>query len=190
VGASYQLQSCQAILAKGNPDGVLDDIGKLETTIDRSLKEIRNVIAGLRPPALEELGLVHALKQAVKEFNSDGIICKFETFGEPVRLSSSTELTIYRVVQESLSNVRKHSEATSAIIKLQFTKDKVSIEVNDNGKGFNYSQTMRQATATGHVGLLGMRERAIMMGGDLKIKSKVGDGARINLTLPITPSTG
>ena len=188
VGANYQLQSCQAILAKGNPDGAKDDISKLETTLDKSLKEIRSVIAGLRPPALEELGLVHALKQAVKEFNSDSIVCKFETWGEPVRLSPSAELTIYRVVQESLNNVRKHSEATSATIKLQFTKDKVTIEVNDNGKGFNYNQTMRQATATGHMGLLGMRERALMMGGSLKIRSKAGDGVRINLTLPITSS--
>ncbi|MFC1979239.1 histidine kinase, partial [Chloroflexota bacterium] len=189
VGANYQLQSCQAILAKGDPDAVKDDIGKLETTLDKSLKEIRSVIAGLRPPALEELGLVHALKQAAKEFNSDSIICKFEALGEPVRLSSSAELTIYRVVQESLNNVKKHSEATSVTVKLQFTNNKVAVDVNDNGKGFNYYQTIRQATAAGHMGLLGMRERALMLGGDLKIRSKVGDGVRINMMLPITSST-
>jgi len=189
VGANYQLQSCQAIMATGNLDEAKDDMGKLETTLDKSLKEIRSVIAGLRPPALEELGLVHALQQAIKEFNSDGIALKFEALGEPIRLSPSAELTIYRVVQESLNNVKKHSEATSATVKLQFTQDKVSIEVNDNGKGFDYFRTIRQATSTGHMGLLGMRERALMMGGKLKIKSKVGDGVRINLTLPINSST-
>jgi signal transduction histidine kinase len=190
VGANYQLQSCQAILEKGDLSTAKEDIGKLETTLDKSLKEIRSVIAGLRPPALEELGLVHAVNQAVKEFNNNGIVCKFETFGEPVRLSPSTELTIYRVVQESLNNVRKHSEATSVIVKLKFTNDKAFIEVNDNGKGFDYSSTMRQATSTGHMGLLGMRERASMLGGDLKIMAKVGSGVRINLTLPITSPEG
>ena len=188
VGASYQLQSCQAVLAKDNPDGVSSDISKLGLTIDKSLKEIRSVIAGLRPPALEELGLVHAIKQTIKDFSSDGISCRFETFGKQVRLSSSTELTIYRVIQESLNNIKKHSEATSVTVKLRFTGDRVSIEVNDNGKGFDYFKTIRQAATSGHMGLLGMRERALMMGGNLKINSKMGGGSRINLTLPITES--
>jgi len=115
-------------------------------------------------------------------------LCIFEALGEQVRLFPSAELTIYRVVQESLNNVKKHSEATSVTVKLQFTKDKVYAEMNDNGKGFNYYQTMKQATTTGHMGLLGMRERASMMGGSLKIRSKVGDGVRVNMMLPITSS--
>jgi signal transduction histidine kinase len=105
-----------------------------------------------------------------------------------VRLSSSAELTIYRVMQESLNNIKKHSEATSVTVKLRFGDDRVSIEINDNGKGFDYYKTIRQATTSGHMGLLGMRERALMMGGDLNINSKVGGGSRISLTLPITES--
>jgi len=188
VGANYQLQTCQAIMAKGDLDAARYDMSKLETTLDKSLKELRSVISGLRPIALEELGLVHALEQVVREFNSDSVVCIFETLGEPVRLFPNAELTIYRVVQESLSNIKKHSEATSVTVKLQFAKDKVYIEVNDNGKGFNYYQTMKQATTTGHMGLLGMRERASMMGGRLRISSKTGDGVRINMMLPITSS--
>lgn len=190
VGVSYQLQTCRALLSKtGNNSEAQSELAEIEATLDRSVKEMRRVMAGLHPPALDELGLVHALRQALEGLKPDGIAYHLETTGDPVRLPGSTEVAIYRVVQEALTNVRKHSEASVAILRIQFEPENVSVEVSDNGKGFNLSKTMRSAVSVGHMGLLGMSERVTMLGGTLRIGTRPGAGTSISLTIPIAPPT-
>jgi len=185
VGVSYQLQTCRALLSKtGNNSEAQSELAEIEATLDKSVKEMRRLMAGLHPPALDELGLVHSLRQSLEGLKPDGIAYHFETTGEPVRLPGSTEVAIYRVVQEALTNVRKHSEASVVILRIQFEPENVSIEVSDNGKGFNLSKTMKSAISVGHMGLLGMSERVTMMGGTLRIETRPGAGTIISLTIP------
>ena len=97
------------------------------------------------------------------------------------------EIAIYRVVQETLTNVRRHADATKVNLRLQFQADELLVEIRDNGRGFNLSQTLDSAISVGHMGLLGMRQRAEALGGDITIKTGEGTGTTIILSLPIQP---
>lgn len=146
-------------------------------------------MSGLHPPALAELGIIHALRQTTEQLEAGGIACNFETTGTPARFPSSVEITIIRIVQEALANVRKHAEASKVILRLQFQTDNVLAEIHDNGKGFNLSQTLDSAISVGSLGLIGMRQRAETVGGTLKIETSPGAGTSIVLSLPISPHT-
>jgi signal transduction histidine kinase len=187
VAASYRAQSFSQALSKDNGEMARDELSNMEDTLNKSLKELRRVVIGLRPPALDELGLSHALRQSLEELKTDGLDCKFTEIGTTIRPPSNVEIAIYRIVQEALSNIRRHSDASKVNLSLQFQKDGLLVEIRDNGKGFDLHQTLRGAVSVGHMGLLGMRQRAEMLGGDFRIKSKEGAGTTIILSLPIQP---
>ncbi|MFC1874082.1 histidine kinase [Chloroflexota bacterium] len=183
VGASYRLQTFDRIIA--GDERARREVADMEQTVTKSLKELRRVVVGLRPPALDELGLTHALRQSLEELQSNDKDCRFTLKGQPFRLPSSMEITIYRVVQESLSNIRKHSEASKITLSLQFQKNLLTVEIGDNGKGFDLNNTLGSAIAVGHMGLLGMKQRAEMLGGDIKMRSKEGVGTTVTFSLPV-----
>lgn len=187
AGASYRAQTVSALLSGNDSDEARDELATVESTIDKSLKELRRVLIGLRPPVLDELGLSHALRQSLENLKTDGINCHFSEVGTPVRLPSSMEIAVYRVVQETLTNVRKHANATKVNLRLQFREDKLLVEIRDNGRGFDLSQTLNSAISVGHMGLLGMKQRLEMLGGNIKIKTGEGNGTAIILSLPIQP---
>lgn len=187
AGASYRAQTVSALLSGNDNDEARGELATMESTIDKSLKELRRVLTGLRPPALDELGLSHALRRSLEELKTDGMDCRFSEVGTPVRLPSNVEITVYRAVQEALTNIRKHTSATRVNLRLQFQTDKLLVEVRDNGKGFDLSQTLDSAISVGHMGLLGMKQRAEMLGGDIRIKTSEGAGTAITLSLPIQP---
>ncbi len=183
VGASYRLQTFGQIIA--GDERAHRELADMEQTVTKSLKELRRVVVGLRPPALDELGLTHALRQSLEELQNEKKDCQFTVKGEPFRLSSSMEIAVYRVVQETLSNIRKHAAASKVKLSLQFQKNRLTVEIGDNGKGFDLNQTLGSAIAVGHMGLLGMKQRAEMMGGNIKINSREGAGTTVTLSLPV-----
>ena len=185
VQASYQTQIAGAMLDRGNGDEVQAELAAVERTVDGSLKKLRRVLSGLRPPALDELGLAHGLRQEAESLRSSGIACRFETEGDIIRLSSSVEIAAYRIVQEALNNVRKHAGASQATLRLDFWQENLRIEINDNGKGFNVAQTLESAFADQHMGLLGMKQRVEWLGGDFKVESSHSGGTTIAVRLPI-----
>jgi len=185
VAASYRAQACSQVLSGDDNDKAHGELADMESTITKSLNELRRVMIGLRPPALDELGLTHALRQSLEDLKADGLACKFSEVGTPPRLPSSMEIAVYRVVQEALTNIRKHANATKVNLYIQFQEDKLLVEVRDNGKGFGISQTQDSAISVGHMGLLGMKQRAEMLGGDIRIKTGQGTGTTITLSLPI-----
>ncbi len=187
VAASYQTQTCNELLSGHNNAKARGELAAMESTIDKSLKELRRVVIGLRPPALDELGLNHALRQSLEDLKTNGLDCQFSQLGTPVRLPSSMEIAVYRVVQEALANVRKHANATKVNLRLQFHADKLLVEVRDNGTGFDLPRTLDSAISVGHMGLLGMKQRAETLGGDIRIKTVGGTGTTIILSLPIQP---
>jgi two-component system sensor histidine kinase DegS len=187
AGASYRAQAVGVLLSGNDSEEARSELATMENTIDKSLKELRRVLTGLRPPALDELGLNHALRQSLGELKAEGISCRFSEMGTPYRLPPTAEIAIYRAVQEALTNIRKHAGATRVNLRLQFQPDKFLVEVRDDGRGFDLSQTLDGAVAVGHIGLLGMKQRADMLGGDVRIKTSEGAGTSITLSLPIQP---
>ena len=184
VAASYRVQTCRHLLA-GNGGPAQQELESMSATISKSLKELRRVVIGLRPPALDELGLTHALRKSVEDLRADGLEGRFSEVGTPCRLPSSVEIAAYRVIQEALNNVRKHAGATKVDVRLEFLQEKLLVDISDNGKGFDLSRTMDSAVEVGHVGLVGMKQRAEMLGGDIRIKTGEGGGTSIVLSLPI-----
>jgi len=187
VAASYRAQTCSELLSGHDSDEVQGELAAMESTIDKSLKELRRVVTGLRPPALDELGLNHALQQSLEDLKTNGLDCQFKIIGTPVRVPSSMEIAVYRIVQEALANVRRHADATKVNLRLQFQADKLLVEVRDNGRGFDVSQTLDSAISVGHMGLLGMKQRAETLGGNIRIKTSQGAGTTLILSLPIQP---
>ncbi len=183
VGASYRLQTFDQIIS--GDEKARRELADMEQTVTKSLKELRRVVVGLRPPALDELGLTHALRQSLEELKADNLDCQFSIAGTPFRLPSSMEIAVYRVVQETLSNVRKHAEASKVNLRLQFQENNLRVEIRDNGKGFDLNQTLDSAIAVGHMGLLGMKKRVDMLGGNITIKTREGTGTSIIFSLPV-----
>ncbi|MFH1032583.1 MAG: histidine kinase [Chloroflexota bacterium] len=187
AGASYRAQTVSALLAGNGNQQIRDELTTMESTIDKSLKELRRVLIGLRPPALDELGLSHALRQSLEVLKTDGLDCRFTEVGKSARLPSSVEIAVYRIVQEALNNIRWHAGATKVDARLQFQPDRLLVEIRDNGQGFDLAETLSSAVSVGHIGLLGMKQRAEMLGGELRIKTSEGAGTNIILSLPILP---
>ena len=195
VGARYQVLSIDPLIPKDSSnDKARDALVSVESTLDKSLEEMRRVLMKLRPPDLDRLGLSRALAQGFAELVADGIDCRINCKGTPVPLPSTVEIALYRVVQEALNNVRKHACATKVNLGLQFDEDKVMVKVRDNGRGFDVSHTLDSAVSKGHIGLLGMKQRVEMLGGDITIETREGGGTTIavsfHLQLPVTKEGG
>ena len=189
VAASYRAQTCGELLDGNGSSQAREELLGMEETITKSLKELRRVVIGLRPPALDELGLTHAVRQTLDDLKVDGIECSFNQEGEPVRLSPSMEIAVYRVVQESLNNIRKHAHATAVDITMKFLGEELVVDIRDDGDGFDLTQTLDGAASVGHLGLLGMKQRAEMLGGRIDVRTTKGQGTTITLTLSVRPVT-
>jgi two-component system sensor histidine kinase DegS len=100
------------------------------------------------------------------------------------------EITVYRAVQEALTNIRKHAEATKVDLGLQFEDGTVSVKIHDNGRGFDLTSTIDNAVSVGNMGLLGMRQRVQMVGGKLDIRTRRNGGTTITMTLPVEQQEG
>lgn len=186
VRASYQTQVAR-VLASGTPDNGLDkELEEIETTLRSSIAELRRVLSGLRPPVLDELGLPHALDRELASLREAGIESSMKVDGDPVRLPDTMEIAIYRLVQEALNNVRRHSKANSVTVRLSFAVDQLHIQVQDNGVGFNVSRALNDAASSDSMGLLGMKQRVESLGGEFQVESQEGAGTSVMLQLPLS----
>ena len=147
---------------------------------------LRTVIHGLRPPVLDDLGAVAALRQLVTEVrHRHGIAVRLQVSGDQVRLSAQSELTVYRVAQEALSNVVRHAQATHARVDLHFG-EQVVLTVTDDGRGIAASG-ITSASPGGHLGLIGMRERVNLVGGSLEVRARKPHGTLVRATVAGVP---
>ncbi|MBA7506637.1 hypothetical protein ES706_05330 [subsurface metagenome] len=182
VSVLYRAQAFDHLFSESKFEEARAEGNEIKVVLERTIKELRRILAGLHPHALDELGLVSALQQEVERFSQEtDTICHFQVEGTPIELTSSQEAATYRVVQEALTNIRKHANATEANVQLRFEPGTVSVRVSDNGKGFKLDQTNNEVLV-GHLGLLGMKERAEMLGGNLSVTSKLRLGTSIVLT--------
>jgi PAS domain S-box-containing protein len=139
----------------------------------------------LRPRILDDMGLVAGLEYLADELHdSKGIEVRVEDTGSAPALSSEAQLVMFRIAQEALSNIRRHAEASEVMIALHFQDEKVRMTISDNGKGFKLPRQIGDFTGAGRLGLLGMHERARLLGGTFDIQSKLGQGTRVVVELP------
>ncbi|HEY95695.1 MAG TPA: GAF domain-containing protein [Dehalococcoidia bacterium] len=185
VAVSYGIQSFRHELPDKEVEKARSELSDMEGTVTKSLKELRRVVVGLRPPALDELGLIKTIRQSLDDLTADGIVSDYNQTGKSFRLPSSIEIAVYRIVQESLINIRKHANATKVALSVKYNPDELNLEIRDNGQGFNLVQTLDSAIAVGHLGLLGMKQRAEMLGGNMNIKTGEGTGTTVSVNFPV-----
>jgi len=160
-----------------------EQLEKIRNEIDDILSQIRRFTQDLRPPTLDYLGIVPALRELVTQLEKQsGIKTKFSITGEERHFSPEEELLIYRIVQEALRNTWKHAEAKNVTVTMELN-DLARVEISDDGKGFTMEEDMRFVQA-GKIGLAGMQERADLLGSKLVISSKPEVGTHITLEIP------
>lgn len=162
---------------------------ELEDLAERTVENLRRLTRALRPIYLEDLGLVTALEMLARETSqSNQLVVDFQQSGQERRLPREIELALYRIAQEGLNNIVRHAKAKHATLSIRFDKE-VSLEVADDGIGFTVSKSPTDFAPSGHFGLLGIWERADLMGARLEVKSEEGRGTRlsIRLTDPLAP---
>ena len=190
TSAVYRLEACLEFFKRGQHLRARKELEETQQVMDTTLSELRNTTAALHPPELEKVGLVKALARYADAFERDtAISCHFEDSGSVPRLPAPVELAVYRVIQEALSNVRKHAQATAVQIQVGLQDGALRAMVRDNGVGFEVDDS--RPTDYGHLGLAGMEERSRMLGGTLTVQSTpdVG-GTQITLLIPQTESSG
>lgn len=161
-------------------------LSNLQQLADHTLDGVRRACRDLRPSILDDLGLQPALEWLCDSSNNRGVSSRFSCTGTPYTTTPEAEIAIFRIAQEALSNVWKHSQATHVNVELTYLPDKLSLLILDNGQGFLPEQIAenRQDASTG-LGLVGMRERAILIDGHLTIRAQPGKGCVVSLTLPV-----
>ncbi len=147
---------------------------------------IRRLSQDLRPPTLDRLGLVAALEWLASNVeNHSGIAVKVKKNGAERRLTSEAELLLFRITQEALNNVWRHAQATHAEVIVDIGREKTRIIVKDNGKGFAFSHPTDDLSRLGKFGMVGMKERAKLLGGNLEVDSKPSKGTTITIEAPV-----
>ncbi|MHB8133099.1 MAG: sensor histidine kinase [Anaerolineaceae bacterium] len=158
------------------------DLVELKGLVQKSIQNLRRLVRGLRPAYLDDFGLVSAVKILVEEMRSgQNILIELEVQGQEQRLPETVELAFYRITQEALSNVIRHSNARQAVVLFSFSDPLVVIEIKDDGGGFNIPDQMDAFAPSGHYGLLGMSERADLVGAELVISSIPGKGTSVRV---------
>lgn len=162
-------------------DEALKEIKDVRKMVRSALYEVRRIIYDLRPMALDDLGLVPTLKKylaTIEEYNKMQI--PFTSIGKETRLHPKYEVALFRLVQEAVNNAVKHAEAQLIQVKFELKKDSVNIIVKNDGKGFDTTQKKEKS-----FGIVGMKERVEMLGGELSIDSQIGKGTLILIQVPL-----
>ncbi len=170
---------------KGLPEDMTARLEELRGRIDTILQGVRRFSHDLRPSLLEDFGLLVALQWITDNLTNRYMLSSsVEVVGTPRRLSPHTELVLFRIAQEALNNVRKHSKATKAQVRLEFSPEKVTLSITDNGQGFAMPQAIGDFVRLGRLGILGMQERARLINGTFSVQSEVGKGTTVTVEVP------
>lgn len=183
IGAMLELKAARTRLSTDNITDTHVALAGVHSILRDVEAEIQRVIYDLRPPSLDELGFVPALRRHIQDFRQyTRIDCYLKIEGQVVRLLEKSEVSIYRMLQEALQNVYNHAQAQQVDVLIQFTDSELRLTIEDNGIGFD----LNTADASHrHFGLTTMRERANSSNGSLSIQTLPGAGTRILLCVPI-----
>jgi signal transduction histidine kinase len=190
VSASYATQLGSTFISLSRFGEAQEEICRASKILEQSIRELRRIVLDLHPTALAELGLVRALQQNIECLGKEnGIRVKFDIGGCCKQLSLTQDIAIYRICLEALNNVRKHACASNVEVNLSFDTNCVSLEIADDGRGFDLTEIVKNGFAERSIGLISMKERAEMIGGKLEINTASGKGTRVLLRVPMCPPT-
>jgi PAS domain S-box-containing protein len=158
----------------------------IQGLLNQGLQSLNVFVQNLRPSLLDDLGLIPALRSLTNNLEkTDGTLAEFTLVGEEKRLTNEIELSLFRIVQEALNNVSKHAQATEVHVTTEYTPKAIKITVSDNGNGFELQGSMDNLPRIGQFGLMGMQERAWLLGGSIEVSSKPGEGTTLRVEVPI-----
>src|SRR4030042_1196594 len=167
------------------PEDYLLELEHIENMANNAYKSLQRYARDLRPSILDQMGLVAALNWLTEELGKElGIKISVKSDALP-QLPSEVELAMFRIAQETLNNIRKHAQASAVNITVQLTSNNLKMSITDNGKGFSTSRLTGDLAKEGKLGVLGMEERARLIGGTLQIKSAPGRGTTVIARAPI-----
>jgi signal transduction histidine kinase len=175
--------------ASSRPERVNKQARELQSIVDTGLSGLQNLIMGLRPPQLDDFGLMSALRWFSAQVKDRfGLTVTVTSRGDEAGLAEDIRTVLYRIVQESIVNVTRHANADHAGVLVVFGEKEVNILVEDNGCGFDVDTTLNKP---GHPcwGLLGMKERAALVGGECAITSTPGAGTLVEVSMPLEKET-
>jgi PAS domain S-box-containing protein len=159
-------------------------LAKMEALLEQTVAATRRMAADLRPLMLDDLGLVPAVEWLAETFTQrNGIPCELAVSEPELELPSTHATAVFRIVQESLNNVAKHAGASRVSVTIEHTGSELTLSIRDDGSGFS-PQDSRKPNS---YGLLGLRERASLLGGEASITSAPGQGTQVEVRLPVTP---
>lgn len=179
---------CDRILVMNTemPRKVTRQLKQLRLRIQNILEEVRRYSHELRPGLLDEFGLMPSLELLIEEVNGGGKLdCRMEILTSERRVSPEAELALFRITQEALRNISKHSKATEATVSVEYSEEKISLDVRDNGCGFKVPEVLSSLTRYGKLGIMGMMERARLLNGSFSVESRVGKGTIIRVKIPL-----
>jgi signal transduction histidine kinase len=171
-----------------NPPRAVAQAQQLETLALTGIKELQRMVSGLHPPQLDDLGLLAALRwyagDVSQRFN---LPVNIQATGPKPHLSSDIRAVVFRIAQEAITNVMRHAQASTVNVTLDYTPTAIHLRVEDDGIGFDVEEVLKHgATSATCWGLLGMQERAALVGGDCQIRSQPGQGTSVEVTVPLT----
>ena len=173
------LRSLSVTLNKDESSSRVDDLARIAKQI---LVDAKQMALGLRPSLLDDLGLVAAIQSMADDFaKHQNLKISLVTSLEGSRFSTDVETALFRICQEAIQNVSRHSKASEATISLSLQGNQLRLEVRDNGEGFDIRN---RPPTSGHMGLIGMRERVVLLGGQFRIESSSGHGTRVIAEVP------
>ena len=164
-----------------NSEEILSKFDDLSGMVDKTIKTTRRIMTGLRPEIIDSLGFIEAAKSYVLEFEErNHLPCRFNCTIDELNTTPQQSVALFRILQEALNNVIKHAKATAVKIHVITHTNKLMLEIKDNGKGFDENQKGRQDS----YGMIGMKERVILLEGKLIITSKTGKGTSVKIVMP------
>ncbi|NOZ70974.1 MAG: GAF domain-containing sensor histidine kinase [Chloroflexi bacterium] len=181
---SLGLRGIEAVLQQEG-SAVTDQVQELGKMSTEALTELRQIMSDLRPSHLDDLGLTPTVRWCVGNYEKRyGIPVSLELRGQQERLNPERETLLFRIVQEALTNAAKHAHPSHVHVTLAYEPEQIYLAVEDDGVGFDVNSALRRQQKEGGWGLIGMQERASLLGGQMSIHSTVGQGTRIEVSIP------
>lgn len=181
VAVKFRIELALRQANKGNPQ-YRDSLSDALTTLDESIREVRHISHSLRPDLLDEMGFEIALDSLIEQFSErTGILVKKSIALQPASLPDDIAIMLYRVIQEALTNIERHAQATQLRLDIQQNVADIHLDLADNGQGFNFEPS----SGGQGIGVKNMRERVELLGGQFKLSTRPGHGTHIQATLPL-----
>jgi two-component system, NarL family, sensor kinase len=166
-------------------DKLQEKISDSKKLISKAIQDLRDLSRSMNTDNIEAIGLVQAIEYEMDMIRKTGFKTELNTEGSIIRLEPQKELILFRIIQEVLNNIIKHSEASAITAKISYLEKEIKIEVKDNGKGFDLTPLDKNETSGFGLGIRNMHNRAKLIGADFTMSSNIGEGTAVALTMPL-----